>query len=199
MRADRHERDDQLATRGAEVARYRTAIGAVWSRAPLESGQPSALDQGLRSGLRELGYAALEAGGERLPSPLAAGDLPSPTERKAELQAFYDAVDLAYAGQLDPAIAAMRALHERQPQSLTVASLLAGTWTTRKLGRPARCSRAWSAAASRARACFSQAPAAGPGASWKPPNAIARRWSSTPATRKRAPLSTRAPRAVRDH
>jgi arylsulfatase A-like enzyme len=123
-RADPGEARDLAAE--ADTAGYRTALAELLARPPLADDTPDGrISDALLSELRQLGYGAIGALLEELPSPLEPSDRPSPKERACELEPLLVANALGDARRYADAVPILQAIVAENPNHLLALDLLA--------------------------------------------------------------------------
>jgi len=125
LAADPGEERDLSAERGAEaLERFRAAIAAV-AAAPELAGGAGEVDDGLRAGIQELGYAGAASGRVALPHPLETAERPSPHAMVGAWRESMVAQERLNKGRNAEAAELLTRLHAGDPHNGFVAGLLA--------------------------------------------------------------------------
>jgi len=121
---DRAEKVNLAPSRAPDCASWRARITALVAGKPLVRESSEHGDAAERARVKNLGYAGAGEESLAIPAPLAPTGLPSPSERKDELKAYYAALEAEVAGKHDEAIAGLRALLVLNPRNYSAGDIL---------------------------------------------------------------------------
>ena len=120
VHADPGESEDLIVERAAEVPDYVREIAKLSARPALRIEAALASDEEMVSNLRDLGYAGIGLGPDRVPAPLAPSDLPCPQSMVREHQEAMHAVSLSNAGRFAESEEILQRLLRTNPRNYEV-------------------------------------------------------------------------------
>ncbi|MBK7875877.1 MAG: sulfatase-like hydrolase/transferase [Planctomycetes bacterium] len=137
--SDAREKVNLASARPDACAAWRAEVERLASGPALPRDAVEHVDAGARERVLSLGYAGAAEPGFAIPVPLTETGLPAPLARKAELAAYYAALELEVQGRTDAAIAGLAAVLAENPRNYAAGDVLGALLT--RAGRDAEAVR----------------------------------------------------------